>query len=113
MFKPEDTKKSLTLTLIHHEGYALEKDFYLLLKNPMGKVELGEPNLARITIIDDDGNDLLVHVVLIKVKILKSCRETSKVGILTHIGKWVSANFQPCSSCHPIQQSFPSATFDQ
>ena len=85
MFKPGDTKKSLTLTLIHHEGYALEKDFYLLLKNPMGKVELGEPNLARITIIDDDGNDLLV--VIIKVKRLKSCRETSRVGILTHIGK--------------------------
>lgn len=46
----------LMITIIHHEGYALEKDFYVILKNPMGNVELGEPNLARITIIDDDGN---------------------------------------------------------
>ena len=57
-FKPGDTKKALTITLIHHEGYTQEKDFYMLLKNPVGKGELGEPNLARITIIDDDGNDL-------------------------------------------------------
>ena len=57
-FKPGDTKKALTITLIHHEGYTQEKDFYVLLKNPVGKAELGEPNLARITIIDDDGNDL-------------------------------------------------------
>ena len=56
-FKPGDTKKSLTITLIHHEGYMQEKDLYVLLKNPTGKAELGEPNLTRITIIDDDGND--------------------------------------------------------
>lgn len=54
LFKAGDTKKTLTITLIHHEGYAQEKDFYVLLKNPMGKADLGEPNLARITIIDDD-----------------------------------------------------------
>ena len=46
----------LTISIIHHEGYALEKDFYVILKNPVGSIELGEPNLARITIIDDDGN---------------------------------------------------------
>ena len=34
----------------------MEKDFYVILKNPVGSIELGEPNLARITIIDDDGN---------------------------------------------------------
>ena len=55
-FKPGDTKKMLTITIIHHGGYALEKDFYVILKNPVGSVELGEPNLTRITIIDDDGN---------------------------------------------------------
>lgn len=49
----------LTITIIHHEGYALEKDFYVILKNPVGSAELGEPNLARITIIDDDGNSKL------------------------------------------------------
>ncbi|XP_068693651.1 sodium/calcium exchanger 2-like isoform X2 [Montipora foliosa] len=54
VFNPGETRKSLAITLIHCEGYALEKDFYVLLKNPVGKTELGEPNLARITIIDDD-----------------------------------------------------------
>ena len=49
----------LAITIIHHDGYALEKDFYVILKNPAGSVELGEPNLARITIIDDDGNLLM------------------------------------------------------
>ncbi|KAJ7384559.1 hypothetical protein OS493_021190 [Desmophyllum pertusum] len=53
-FQPGETKKMLTITIIHHDGYALEKDFYLLLKNPVGIAELGEPNLSRITIIDDD-----------------------------------------------------------
>lgn len=53
-FHPGETKKILTVTIVHHDGYALEKDFYVLLKNPVGTVELGEPNLARITIIDDD-----------------------------------------------------------
>ena len=48
----------LTIAIIHHDGYALEKDFYLLLKNPVGIAELGEPNLSRITIIDDDGNNI-------------------------------------------------------
>lgn len=61
VFKPGDTKKSLSVTLIHHEGYSVEKDFYVLLKNPVGRTELGEPNLARITIIDDDGNDLALY----------------------------------------------------
>ncbi|KAL9986334.1 hypothetical protein ACROYT_G000471 [Oculina patagonica] len=53
-FMPGDTKKTLTVNIIHHEGYAMEKDFYVILKNPVGSAELGEPNLARITIIDDD-----------------------------------------------------------
>lgn len=53
-FCPGETKKTLTITIVHHDGYALEKDFYILLKNPVGTAELGEPNLARITIIDDD-----------------------------------------------------------
>jgi len=44
------------ITIMHRDGYALEKDFYVILKNPVGSVELGEPNLTRITIIDDDGN---------------------------------------------------------
>ena len=57
MFNPGEIRKSLAITLNHCEGYALEKDFYVLLKNPVGKTELGEPNLARITIIDDDGNE--------------------------------------------------------
>lgn len=57
MFNPGETRKSLAIEIIYHEGYAQEKDFYLLLKNPVGKTELGEPNLARITIIDDDGNE--------------------------------------------------------
>lgn len=55
-FCPGETNKTLTITIVHHDGYALEKDFYILLKNPVGTAELGEPNLARITIIDDDGN---------------------------------------------------------
>lgn len=46
----------LTIIIIYYEGYVLEKDFYVILKNFMGSVELGEFNLARITIIDDDGN---------------------------------------------------------
>lgn len=54
MFNPGESRKSLAIEIIYHEGYAQEKDFYLLLKNPVGKTELGEPNLARITIIDDD-----------------------------------------------------------
>ncbi|XP_020621334.1 sodium/calcium exchanger 2-like [Orbicella faveolata] len=53
-FKPGDIKKTLTITIIHHDGYALDKDFYVILKNPVGSAELGEPNLTRITIIDDD-----------------------------------------------------------
>ena len=75
-FKPGDTKKALTITLIHHEGYTQEKDFYVLLKNPMGKAELGEPNLARITIIDDDGNDLDL------------CEKYIVTGLQIMVGRW-------------------------
>ena len=57
----------LTITIIYHEGYALEKDFYVILKNPVGSVELGEPNLARITIIDDDGKLLMTIINILKV----------------------------------------------
>ena len=41
--------------MIHNEGYAKDKDFYIILKNPAGTTELGEPNIARVTIIDNDG----------------------------------------------------------
>ena len=75
-FKPGDTKKALTITLIHHEGYTQEKDFYVLLKNPVGKAELGEPNLARITIIDDDGNDLDL------------CEKYIVTGLQITVGRW-------------------------
>ena len=50
----------LTVSIIHHEGYAMEKDFYVLLKNPKGMADLGEPSLTRITIIDDDGNKVFL-----------------------------------------------------
>ena len=79
-FKPGDTKKALTITLIHHEGYTQEKDFYVLLKNPVGKAELGEPNLARITIIDDDGNDLDL------------CEKYIMTGLQITVGHWTLAN---------------------
>lgn len=43
--------------MIHNEGYANDKDFYIILKNPSVFTDLGEPNIARITIIDNDGKD--------------------------------------------------------
>ena len=79
-FKPGDAKQALTITLIHHEGYTQEKAFYVLLKNPMGKAELGEPNLTRITIIDDDGNDLDL------------CKKHSVMGLQITVGHWTLAD---------------------
>ena len=42
----------------------------MILKNPVGSVELGEPNLARITIIDDDGKLLMTIINILKVDVM-------------------------------------------
>ena len=53
MFKETETRK--TIPIIKNDHYDADADFYILLKAPTGDASLGDPNITRVTIIDDDG----------------------------------------------------------
>ena len=47
--------KTITIPIIKNDHYDADADFYILLKAPTGDSSLGDPNITRVTIIDDDG----------------------------------------------------------
>jgi hypothetical protein len=61
-FQPGATKHILRIPIVQHDDYTKDKEFYVILKNPTppNSVDLGEPSLTRVTIIDDDGTYIYV-----------------------------------------------------
>lgn len=57
-FEAEETMKTVTIPIINDNDYEPDKEFYVILKNPDGEAALGDPSIARATIIDDDGKCL-------------------------------------------------------
>ncbi|CAD5124084.1 DgyrCDS12389 [Dimorphilus gyrociliatus] len=53
-FDPNDFQKKIPITVINDAQYEGNVDFYVLLKNAKGDAGIGDPNIARVTIIDDD-----------------------------------------------------------
>ena len=54
-FGENEYKKNLSVPIIESHSHEVDLDFYLILKNPQGGGGLGDPSLARVTIVDDDG----------------------------------------------------------
>lgn len=54
-FDATDFQKKIPITVINDAQYEGNVDFYVLLKNAKGDAGIGDPNIARVTIIDDDG----------------------------------------------------------
>ena len=46
--------KQIEIRLVDDNQYNPGADFYVILKNPRGEAALGDPSVARVTIIDDD-----------------------------------------------------------
>ena len=59
VFKATEFQKTITVPIINDNQYEADVDFYVILKNPNGGGGLGEPSIARVTIIDDDGEYLM------------------------------------------------------
>ena len=55
VFKENEYKKSVSIPIINDNEFESDVDFYLILKNPEGGAGLGDPSIARVTIVDDDG----------------------------------------------------------
>ena len=55
MFSESEYRKSITIPIINDMQYEADVDFYVILKNPSGEAGISDPNITRITIIDDDG----------------------------------------------------------
>ncbi|XP_071964302.1 sodium/calcium exchanger 3-like isoform X2 [Antedon mediterranea] len=55
-FAEDESRKSISIPIINDNEYENDMEFYVILKNPEGEsVEgLGDPSIARVTIIDDD-----------------------------------------------------------
>ena len=55
-FQAGTSKHILRIPIVQHDDYK-NKEFFVLLKNPIpaNLVDLGEPSLTKVTIIDDDG----------------------------------------------------------
>jgi solute carrier family 8 (sodium/calcium exchanger) len=48
-------QKTIAIPIINDLQYEADTEFYIILKNPGGDSGIGEPSIARVTIIDDDG----------------------------------------------------------
>ena len=55
VFKETEYRKTITIPIINDNQYEADVDFYVILKNPQGDAGLSDPNITRVTIIDDDG----------------------------------------------------------
>jgi len=48
--------KTISIPIINDNQYEADVDFYVILKNAVGQnAAIGDPSIARVTIIDDDG----------------------------------------------------------
>ncbi|XP_041367224.1 sodium/calcium exchanger 2-like isoform X2 [Gigantopelta aegis] len=54
IFKETEYQKSFSVSIINDNQYEADVDFYIILKNPKGMSGLGDPSVARVTIVDDD-----------------------------------------------------------
>ena len=54
-FNENEYRKLITIPIINDNQYEADVDFYVILKNPTGGGGLGDPSIARVTIVDDDG----------------------------------------------------------
>ena len=55
VFKENEYKKTISVSIINDNQFENDVDFYIILKNPHGGSGLGDPSVARVTIVDDDG----------------------------------------------------------
>lgn len=55
IFSETEYKKTIKIPIVNDNQYTADVDLYVILKNATGDAGLGDPNVARITIIDDDG----------------------------------------------------------
>ena len=55
VFKENEYRKTIAVSIINDNQFENDVDFYIILKNPNGGSGLGDPSVARITIVDDDG----------------------------------------------------------
>ena len=57
LFRDGETIKTISIPIINDFQYEADVDFYVTLKNPIGSgaIAVGEPSIARVLIIDDDG----------------------------------------------------------
>ena len=55
-FAESESIKTISIPIINDNQYEADVDFYVILKNPVGQnAAIGDPSIARVTIIDDDG----------------------------------------------------------
>ncbi|XP_076803796.1 sodium/calcium exchanger 1-like isoform X1 [Clavelina lepadiformis] len=54
IFTEEDFVQTINIPIINDDQYFPDTDFYIILKNPSNDASLGDPSVARVTIIDDD-----------------------------------------------------------
>ena len=62
-FKENEYRQSILLDIINDNQFENDCDFYIILKNPLNGTSLGDPNITRVTIVDDDGNSILMFAV--------------------------------------------------
>ncbi|KAK7501658.1 hypothetical protein BaRGS_00007089, partial [Batillaria attramentaria] len=53
-FNENEYRKTIQIPIINDDQYEADVDFYVILKNPGGGAGLGDPNITRITVVDDD-----------------------------------------------------------
>ena len=55
VFNSDEYKKTISIPIVNDHEFEPDTDFYIILRNPEGDAGLGDPSVARVTIIDDDG----------------------------------------------------------
>ena len=59
IFGETEDRKSITIPIVDNNQFDDDTEFYIILRNPLGGRGLGDPSVATVTIIDDDGKLLL------------------------------------------------------
>lgn len=55
MFKETEYKKTVSIPIINDNQFENDVTFYIVLKNAGGGAGIGDPSVAMVTIVDDDG----------------------------------------------------------
>lgn len=79
VFKETEYKKTVSIPIINDNQFENDVTFYIVLKNAEGGAGIGDPSVAMVTIVDDDGKGACMVLDVVALVCFSGGRQKGKV----------------------------------